>query len=66
MTPIIGGDVSVKASEDAIKALNIQQHKKFKVNTGVLSLLKERQKYTMDAEIVTSNAYETVVGEYRA
>lgn len=53
-------EVLVKASQQAIDALNIQQLKKFRINEDVLALIKK-----IDNEIVTDKYYDATYLKYQ-
>jgi len=64
VTPIKNGQMKAKASLYAIKALNIQQRKEFKVNITFLNLIKERDKLNICPDMPTAKLYKDCYSEY--
>ena len=63
-TPIKNGQMRAKASIYAIKALNIQQRKEFKVNTTFLNLVVERDKLETCPDMPTKQSYKDCYSGY--
>lgn len=64
ITPIKNGQMRAKASNYAIKALNIQQRKEFKVNTLFVNLVEERDKLKSCPDMPTREFYKSCHLQY--
>ena len=64
ITPVKNGEMKVKVSSYAMKALNIQQRKEFKVNTTFLNLVKERDTWESCFDMPTKQIHKNCYSEY--
>lgn len=56
----------VTVSDEAVRSLNIQQKKKFRINTTFLEVLKSRADGEITGEIPTLNEYVRTNDDYKA
>jgi hypothetical protein len=57
ISPVKGGSIEVEVSRQARRSLNIQQEKKFKINSEFLDLIEKRNNTSISYEISTSSDY---------
>lgn len=66
VSPVKGGEIIIKASNEAIRSLNIQQKKKFKINQNFIRILRKRDDLIESDEVPTSREYEKIDNSYRS